>query len=194
MYSSKILKRGILGSVTAILISVAAGFISVNADSETASGDTKVTFTAPTTGQLVLNKVPSFDFGSQELKSNFQGFDATGSQAYDVTNLTGDSNGYTVTAQAGELNNGTNAALPVSTLTTETADGVADSVTGGQITGVKSTNIYLASNKVAIGNANSNGEFTSGSTGATLSLSTPNGIKTGTYTGTIDYTLTAGIN
>lgn len=167
-----------------------------NADSTTATGqgDTTVTFTAPTTGSLVLNKVPSYDFSSHELASSYSGFTATGSQAYDVTDLTGGNTGYTITANASTLKNGDNV-LPVSTFTTTTADGVADATTGGKISGTSAAvNIYQTANTVATGNENSNGNLTSGTTGATMALATANGVKAGTYSGTIDYNISTNLD
>ena len=50
-------------------------------------------------------------------------------------------------------------------------------------------NIYQTANTVATGNENSNGNLTSGTTGATMALATANGVKAGTYSGTIDYNI-----
>lgn len=166
--------------------------VSADVTPGTNQGTTNIQFTTPTDGQLVLNKVPSFDFGNHALATSYSAFAATGSNPYDVTNLTGDSNGYTITAKAGDLKNGSDT-LPISTLTTDTADGTAQSVTGGKISGATGVQIYNASNKVATGNAAANGQLTSGTTGATLTLSSP-GVKAGAYTGVIDYTITDGIS
>lgn len=190
---NKILISSLAASVTLLLgTAITPSTVEAATATGTNQGNTTIQFTVPTDGQLVLNKVPSFDFGNHALATSYSAFTATGDTPYDVTNLTGDSNGYTVTAQAGQLTNGSNV-LPVSSLTTDTADGTADSVTGGKISGATGVSIYQASNKVATGNATANGELQSGTTGATLTLSSP-GVKTGAYTGVIDYTITDGIN
>lgn len=183
--------------VAGLSIALLTASIPVNvkaADSDlTGSGTTKVEFTAPTDGSLILNKVPSYDFASHVLASSYSGFTATGDNAYQVTDLRGGDTGYEITANASPLVNG-ESTLPVTTFTTTAADGTADDVTGGKISGANAVDIYGTSNIVATGNASSNGQFSSGTTSAEMSLSTASGVRAGTYAGTIDYTLVGSLS
>ncbi|WP_395318126.1 cell surface protein [Fructilactobacillus frigidiflavus] len=201
------LKKGLLmiGSVAFVLGASAYGV--ANADDTTptaptagkAQGNTYITFTTPTTGQLTLDKVPTYDFGTNQLSSTVTQYKTNGNNPYTATNLTGDSNGYTITASASPLKN-SDAVLPVKDLLVSAADGAIDATTKGQLSGAQNVNIYSstpgqsAANKVATGNASSNGTLSSGDTSSVMDLSTANGIKSGKYTGTIDYTITDGIN
>ncbi|TLQ04222.1 cell surface protein [Pediococcus stilesii] len=158
----------------------------------TGQGTTTVTFNAPKGDQLILNAVPSFDFGNKDLSASNEPLSADGSSSYDVTNLTGNSNGYTITASASTMTTKDAPDLPIKSLTTTTLDGTPDELTGGQITGSTDLNIYKKSNVVATGNNNANGRLTSGKTSASLTLG-PAGVKSATYNGTIDYTIAANI-
>lgn len=204
------LKKGLLmiGSMAVVIGASAYGV--ANADDTTptaptagkAQGNTYITFTTPTTGQLTLDKVPTYDFGTNQLSSTVTQYKTNGNNPYTATNLTGDSNGYTITASASPLTNkdASDAVLPVKDLLVSAADGTVDATTKGQLSGAQNVNIYSstpgqsAANKVATGNASSNGTLSSGNTSSVMDLSTANGIKSGKYIGTIDYTITDGIN
>lgn len=192
------MKKSLLMISSVAVVLGASAYGVANADDNTpaagnAKGNTYITFTPPTTGQLTLDKVPTYDFGSNQLSTTTTKFNTTGNNPYTATNLTGNNAGYTITANAGNLTN-SDAVLPVSDLLVSAADGTVDPTTKGQLSGAQNVNIYNASNKVATGNASSNGTLSSGNTSAVMDLSTANGIKSGKYTGTIDYTITNGIN
>ena len=108
----------------------------------TGQGMTTVTFNAPKGDQLILNAVPSFDFGNKDLSASNESLSADGSSSYDVTNLTENSNGYTITASASTMTTKDAPDLPIKSLTTTTLDGTPDELTGGQITGSTDLNIY----------------------------------------------------
>lgn len=191
------IKHGLIGVALTSVMAIGALPIGVFADDTpgSAQGTTTVNFTAPKGDQLILNKVPSFDFGSHDLEADGGKFTAQGDE-YDVTNLTGNDNGYTVTALASALTtaDGKNTLdFGETGLSTKTEDGAVDKLSGGQITGTPDfVKISEKANTVATGNKNSNGELTSGKTSATLEISKV-GTKSQTYNGTIDYTIAANV-
>ncbi|MCU2243125.1 WxL domain-containing protein [Enterococcus faecalis] len=91
----------------ALLVAVIAGgigFSSIYADAVAPQNSTgKVTFTA---GDLTLDKVPSFDFGTQQITAQDHDYDAQAQSEVQVTDLRGSSAGWTLTVTAGKLKAG----------------------------------------------------------------------------------------
>lgn len=161
------------------------------------TGKAKITFTGDTTKGLTLDHVPNFDFQTRTLTSNMNSQYTADGEYIQVTDLTGSSNGYIVSAKADQLayENDNGIKLPMATsngFLFTTTDGKADDSTHGQITGNGAVNIYgNDAVTVASGNKNANGTNKSGKTTAQLNLNN-NTIKAGTYSGNIDYTLASG--
>lgn len=189
------MKKGLLMIGTLALVAGSTSFGTVNADTDpllNKQGTTDINFTAPQTGGLTLESVPSYKFDDVDLSKLINTYSTQGTDVYKVNNLTGDSKGYKIQAQVGDpLKNGASI-LPVSSLMVSAANGTADQATGGQLLGAASQDISKASAYVASGNANSNGELSSGAAQANLNLASTIGIKAGNYHGTIDYTLSSG--
>lgn len=81
-----------------------SGFSSISADAVAPKNSIgKVTFTA---GDLTLDKVPSFDFGSQKITIQDQDYNAQEKSEVQVTDLRGSSVGWTLTVTAGKLKAG----------------------------------------------------------------------------------------
>ncbi|MBS9335463.1 WxL domain-containing protein [Fructobacillus sp. M1-13] len=153
------------------------------------TGNTKITFEG-TDGALTLNQVPNFDFDNHKLSKSYDTFESKNGGTVKVTDLTGSGKGYFVTANASDLtNNG--ATLQTKSFNFTAANSAVDEATKGQITGSTDTPIFKTTTKIVEGNADATGTLESGATSAKLTLS-GNNVKAGTYTGTIDYTLSNG--
>ena len=88
----------IAGGVVATATPVAAAV-----QSSPSSTTGKVEFTA---GDLTLNQVPNFDFGTQNILSTDQTYTATADGETKITDLRGDGNGWELTVKATELTAG----------------------------------------------------------------------------------------
>ena len=94
----------VAGALTVAMIVGGIGFSSISADAVAPQNSTgKVTFTA---GDLTLDKVPSFDFGTQQITTQDQDYDAQAQSEVQVTVLRGSSAGWTLTVTAGKLKAG----------------------------------------------------------------------------------------
>lgn len=88
-------------ALTVAMIAGGIGFSSISADAvENQTSTGKVTFTP---GELTLDKVPSFDFGTQQITTQPKDYDAQEQSKVQVTDLRGSSAGWTLTVTAGKL-------------------------------------------------------------------------------------------
>ncbi|MBO1103943.1 WxL domain-containing protein [Enterococcus faecalis] len=88
-------------ALTVAMIAGGIGFSSISADAVAPQQTTgKVTFTP---GELTLDKVPSFDFGTQQITTQTKDYDAQEQSKVQVTDLRGSSAGWTLTVTAGKL-------------------------------------------------------------------------------------------
>lgn len=90
-------------TVVAVAGTVGLSTISAHAATTPQNSTGKVTFTA---GDLTLDKVPNFDFGTQQIKAQDQNYNAQAQSEVKVTDLRGSSAGWTLTVTAGKLKNG----------------------------------------------------------------------------------------
>ena len=94
----------VVNALTVAMIAGGIGFSSISADAVAPQNSTgKVTFTA---GDLTLDKVPSFDFGTQQITTQDRDYDAQAQSEVQVTDLRGSSVGWTLTVTAGKLKAG----------------------------------------------------------------------------------------
>ena len=174
--------------ITAIIVSVAltgafaisAPLIANAAVNDTVNGTTSLTLTGDTTA-LTLDSVPSFAWGSMTTTVAQTQQNIAGSGNLQVTDGRGGSTGYTVTALASNITSGENT-LPVTAMS-------IDTTAVSPLTGANGANI-LESNTVLSGGADSNG--TLATTSSTGHITVGNAAKTGTYSGTITYTINDG--
>ncbi|MCC8439849.1 MULTISPECIES: WxL domain-containing protein [Leuconostoc] len=174
--------------ITAIIVSVAltgafaisAPLIANAAVNDTVNGTTSLTLTGDTTA-LTLDSVPSFAWGSMTTTAAQTQQNITGTGDLQVTDGRGGSTGYTVTAVASNMTSGDDT-LPVTAMS-------IDTTASSPLTGATGANI-LTSNTVLSGGVDSNG--TLATTASTGHITVGNAAKTGTYSGTITYTINDG--
>ena len=174
--------------ITAIIVSVAltgafaisAPLIANAAEGDTVNGTTSLTLTGDSSA-LTLDSVPSFNWGSKDTTAVQTQQSISGTGNLQVTDGRGGSSGYTVTALASSMTSSGNT-LPVTAMTISTT-------AASPLTGVTGANI-LSSNTVLTGGADANG--TLATTDSTGYITVGNAAKTGTYSGTITYTINDG--
>lgn len=89
--------------LTVAVVTGGIGLSSISADAEEKLSDGRVTFLP---GALTLDKVPSFDFGLQQITTQDQLYNAVTKSEVQVTDLRGSSLGWTLTLTAGKLKAG----------------------------------------------------------------------------------------
>ncbi|MDR0921016.1 MAG: WxL domain-containing protein [Lactobacillales bacterium] len=181
------MKSKIAASISAVaLLTVAFAPSAAFADDNfNKTGNTAISFTgtAAENGGLVLDEVPSFDFGSTSLGS--AQLTATSSTPFKVTDIRGSEVGYSITAKATDLKSTTNKTLPTQQFLVSTAS-------ANGLVGLSDVNIFEISNTVLTSNGDPIGDTTAGTSKAVLTMAT-NGVKAEAYTGTINYTLAEDI-
>ncbi|MBK0041534.1 MULTISPECIES: WxL domain-containing protein [Leuconostoc] len=175
--------------ITAIVVSVAltgafaisAPLIANAAAGDAVNGTTSLTITGSPSA-LTLDSVPSFAWESMTTSTSETSRHVAGTGNLQVTDERGGSSGYTVTALASSMTSGDNT-LPVTAMS-------IDTTASSPLTGATGANI-LESNTVLSGGADSNG--TLATTNSTGHITVNNAAaKTGTYSGTITYTINDG--
>jgi hypothetical protein len=159
---------------------VVAPLVAHAAPGDSITGTTALTLTGDS-GALILDSVPSFDWGSSTTTAAQSPVAIGGSGNLQVTDGRGGSSGYTVTAQASDMTSGS-LQLPVQAMTMSTT-GVT------HLAGATNADILSAAT-VASGDVDSNGTLATTATTGTIQVA--NNAKTGTYNGTITYTITDG--
>lgn len=176
-------------ALTVAVVAGTVGLSSISANAATApqTSTGKVTFTA---GDLTLDQVPSFDFGTQQIKVQDQDYNAQAQSEVKVTDLRGSSAGWTVTVTAGKLKAG---AKELKGAQVSLANGVTTNTNNETITAPNATLTPDQSVKVMNAAAgNGNGETTGTWQNTDVQLHVP-GASTKSaeqYTADLTWTLT----
>ena len=174
-------------TVVAVAGTVGLSTISAHAATTPQNSTGKVTFTA---GDLTLDKVPNFDFGTQQIKAQDQNYNAQAQSEVKVTDLRGSSAGWTVTVTAGKLKAGAKELVgaQVSLANGAVANTNSETVTAPNVTLTPDQSVKVMN--AAAGNGN--GETTGTWQGTDVQLHVP-GASTksaGQYTADLTWTLT----
>lgn len=176
-------------TVTAIVGTFGISSITANAATAPAPQNStgKVTFTA---GDLTLDKVPNFDFGTQQITAQDKDYDAQSQSAVGVTDLRGSSAGWTLTVTAGKLKAGAKELVgsQVSLANAAVTNSNGETVTASDTTLTPDQSVKVMN--AAAGNGNGVTESTWQNTGVKLHVPGTSSKSAAQYTADLVWTLT----
>lgn len=182
-----------LTSVAVAMAVIAGGIgissISVHAATQNQNSTGKVTFTE---GELTLDQVPNFDFGSQQIKSTTETYGTQSESKVQVTDLRGSSQGWNLTVTAGKLKTSSMEELAGAQVTLHSGvsannNGETVNVTNGVLTPESAVKVLDAAS--GHGNGVSTGTWAA-NTGVTLEVPGTSTKKAAQYTADLIWTLT----